>query len=216
MRRFFIVAPLALLFSTTFFVLLGQSIGLNHSHATKSSPPIQLNLTLSASENPVQVRQRHPLLPPPPKVSKTPALPTPALGAAQRAPEPQASHINIQFAQASSVSDIQLNAKLGSLEGVQVTPDVDPNPVALFRMPPQYPQRAINRHIEGKITVEFTIMPDGKVKPGSIMTIKASPKHIFDTAVKQAVYNWRFKPKHQNGQAVSFRARLTLTFKLER
>ncbi|CAG8998444.1 MAG: hypothetical protein CENE_00390 [Candidatus Celerinatantimonas neptuna] len=217
MRRFFVIASLALLFSTTFFVLLGQSIGLNHSHVTKSTPPIQLVLSPTTQERPVQVRQRQPILPPPPKPSHNPQLPTPTMGATSPPPiPPHTSHINVQFAPASSLSDIQLSATLGSLNGIQVTPSVDPNPVALFRMPPQYPQRAINRHIEGKITVEFTIMPNGKVKPGSIITIKAAPEHTFDTAVKRAVYNWRFKPRRQNGRTIAFRARQTLTFKLER
>ncbi|MEI8208578.1 MAG: TonB family protein [Methylococcales bacterium] len=93
------------------------------------------------------------------------------------------------------------------------TPTVSSGVVALFRVPPEYPARAANRHIEGWVKVEFTVQTDGSVDDAVV--ISAEPEEIFDEAALAAISKWRFKEKIVNGVAVAQRAVQKLQFKLE-
>ena len=92
-------------------------------------------------------------------------------------------------------------------------PTVSSGVVALFRVPPEYPARAANRHIEGWVKVEFTVQTDGSVDDAVV--ISAEPEEIFDDAALTAISKWRFKEKIVNGVAVTQRAVQKLQFKLE-
>ena len=85
--------------------------------------------------------------------------------------------------------------------------------VPLLRVPPKYPARAATRHIEGWVTVEFTIQTDGTV--GDAVVVSAEPEGIFDEAALTAISKWEFKEKMVNGIAVTQRAVQRLQFKLE-
>ncbi len=85
--------------------------------------------------------------------------------------------------------------------------------VALFRVPPEYPARAANRHIEGWVKVEFTVQTDGSVEDAVV--VSAEPEDIFNDAALTAISKWRFKEKIVNGVAVPQRAVQKLQFKLE-
>jgi periplasmic protein TonB len=84
--------------------------------------------------------------------------------------------------------------------------------VALERIQPKYPARAISRHIEGKVTLEFTISTTGSVV--NPVVVSAQPPDVFDEAALQAIRKWKFKQKIVNGNAVEQRATQTLQFKL--
>jgi protein TonB len=84
--------------------------------------------------------------------------------------------------------------------------------VALERIQPKYPARAISRHIEGKVTLEFTISTTGSVV--NPLVVSAQPPDVFDEAALQAIRKWKFKQKIVNGNAVEQRATQTLQFKL--
>ncbi len=85
--------------------------------------------------------------------------------------------------------------------------------VPLVRVPPKYPARAANRHIEGWVKVEFTIQTDGSVD--NAVVIGSEPEDIFDDAALTAIAKWKFKEKIVNGVAVPQRAVQKLQFKLE-
>ncbi len=85
--------------------------------------------------------------------------------------------------------------------------------VPLFRVPPKYPARAAARHIEGWVTVEFTIQTDGTVDDAIV--VSAEPEGIFDEAALTAIGKWEFKEKMVNGVSVTQRAVQRLQFKLE-
>lgn len=85
--------------------------------------------------------------------------------------------------------------------------------VALLRVPPKYPARAASRHIEGWVTVEFTVQTDGSVDDAVV--VGAEPEDIFDDAALTAISKWKFKEKIVNGIAVTQRAVQKLQFKLE-
>lgn len=84
--------------------------------------------------------------------------------------------------------------------------------VPLVRVPPKYPARAMSRHIEGWVKIEFTITTSGTVENPKV--VAAEPPDIFDDAALSAISEWEFKEKMVNGKAVEQRAVQTLQFKL--
>ena len=77
---------------------------------------------------------------------------------------------------------------------------------------PTYPSTAKQAEIEGKVTLSFTVNPDGTVS--NIEIVDANPPRMFDAAAKQAMSRWQFEPATENGQAVAKRATQTLNFQL--
>lgn len=80
------------------------------------------------------------------------------------------------------------------------------------RIPPRYPARALSRHMEGHVTVQFTVSASGSVESPSV--VSASPSGVFEEAALANIRQWRFKPKMVNGKPVSQRAVQTINFKL--
>lgn len=86
--------------------------------------------------------------------------------------------------------------------------------VPLSLVQPKYPSRAVNRHIEGWVKIEFTISTSGTVTDP--MIVASQPAEIFDYEALKAIKKWKFKEKIVNGVAVEQRAIQTLQFKLTR
>jgi protein TonB len=82
----------------------------------------------------------------------------------------------------------------------------------LVRVQPKYPSRAVNRHIEGWVKIEFTIDTSGDVTDTTI--VASQPTEVFDSEALKAIKKWKFKEKIVNGVAVEQRAIQTLQFKL--
>jgi protein TonB len=78
--------------------------------------------------------------------------------------------------------------------------EFDRNAVALVRIAPDYPVRALRRGIEGRVLLEFTIGRTGAVENAKV--IAAEPNSIFNDAALKAVRQWRYEPKIENGEAV--------------
>lgn len=95
---------------------------------------------------------------------------------------------------------------------VNTEPRISTGVVPLERVPPKYPARAADRHIEGWVKIEFTITTDGSVENAAV--VEAEPEDVFDEAALRAINQWRFKEKIVNGVAVEQRAVQTLQFKL--
>jgi len=93
-------------------------------------------------------------------------------------------------------------------------PRISTGVVPLERVPPKYPARAADRHIEGWVKVEFTITTDGAVRDAVV--VEAEPAEVFDEAALKAINQWIFKEKIVDGVAVEQRAVQTLQFKLTR
>lgn len=84
--------------------------------------------------------------------------------------------------------------------------------VATRQVIPQYPPRALRESIEGEVTVEFTVGADGSVS--EITIIDASPRGVFEAAVRRAIAGWAFRPAVRAGKPVATRVRQTLDFSL--
>lgn len=89
----------------------------------------------------------------------------------------------------------------------------DGDAVPMVRVPPQYPERALQRGIEGRVLIEFTITKSGSVKDAKI--IAAEPSSIFNKAAIKAVLQWKYNPKIVNGNPVEqVGVRISLPFRI--
>jgi protein TonB len=89
----------------------------------------------------------------------------------------------------------------------------DGDAVPMVRVPPQYPERAQQRGIEGRVLVEFTISKSGSVKNPKVIAYE--PSKIFNKSALKAVSQWKYNPKIEDGQAVEQRGiRISIPFVL--
>jgi protein TonB len=89
----------------------------------------------------------------------------------------------------------------------------DGDAVPMVRVPPQYPERAAQRGIEGRVMVEFTISRSGSVKNPKV--IHYEPSKIFNKAALKAVSQWKYNPKIEDGKAIEQKGiRVTFPFRL--
>lgn len=84
----------------------------------------------------------------------------------------------------------------------------------LVRIPPEYPERAAQRGVEGYAVVCFDVDADGK--PFNVEVCGEDPPGYFGRAAVRAVERWKYKPKIENGQPVPRRGlQINLSFNLD-
>ena len=88
----------------------------------------------------------------------------------------------------------------GAMKGMKLSAGSDRDVVPLVRIAPDYPQRALQRGLEGWVRVQFTITVTGTVKDPIV--VEADPKNIFDDAALKSIARWRYNPKVEDGVAV--------------
>ena len=115
-------------------------------------------------------------------------------------------------------------AGIGISAGVDTSMDIDTgggfsmasadgDAVPMVRVPPQSPERAQQRGIEGRVLVEFTISKSGSVKNPKVIAYE--PSKIFNKAAIKAVSQWKYNPKIENGKAVEQKGiRIAIPFRL--
>ena len=86
------------------------------------------------------------------------------------------------------------------LSGMNLNAPVDGDTLAIVRVLPRYPSRALSRGIEGWVLLEFTIDQLGQAV--DLMVIEADPKGMFDRAALNAIRKWKYRPKMQDGRPV--------------
>lgn len=84
--------------------------------------------------------------------------------------------------------------------------------IPIVPVQPQYPAKALFGNIEGYVTLEFTIQPDGSATDPQV--IDSKPRRVFDKAAINALLRSKFKPKVVNGKPVASRATFKYTFQL--
>jgi protein TonB len=114
---------------------------------------------------------------------------------------------------AASTSSATAKTSTAAGQGSNDNKTVVSGVVALLRVPPKYPARAASRHIEGWVTVEFTVQTDGSVDDAVV--VNSEPEGVFDEAALTAIGKWQFKEKIVNGVSVTQCAVQKLQFKLE-
>ena len=70
------------------------------------------------------------------------------------------------------------------------------DPRLLSAPSPRYPLMALRRKLEGQVTVQFTIQPDGSV--ASPRVVAGDPPGVFDEAALVAASRWRFEAGSQS------------------
>lgn len=100
----------------------------------------------------------------------------------------------------SNVATLSPTVDAGSaMSKMSLSAGSDRDTIPLVRVPPDYPQRAISRGLEGWVQVQFTITGTGAVKDAVV--VKSSNK-IFEEAALKSILRWRYNPKIEGGVAV--------------
>jgi len=84
-------------------------------------------------------------------------------------------------------------------------------PVALHQVEPEYPRRARQRNITGKVVISCTVNVDGSV--ADPVVIESSPKGVFEQCACSALKQWTFRPAFRQGDPVA--SRITIPFRFE-
>jgi len=169
--------------------------------------PIVDFVRLAPEIQPPQRDEREPPEEPdPPEVPPTPSF------ALQTANQPQLSAPQIEMTAAITSGPLLDMTPLAAPASNKQTVLSGHELMPLVRVPPRYPGRAARLQIEGSVTVEFTITADGSVADPAI--IESDPPRVFDKAALQAIVQWKFKPRVEDGQAVESRASQRIEFAL--
>jgi len=132
----------------------------------------------------VQTKQRKVNKPPtPPAEPPKPDLPKPSA---------QAQTVN-----AFDIGAIDLSADLNIDAGL-IGSGGDGDFLPIVKVAPQYPRRALQKGLEGHVTVEFTVTALGTVIDPKV--IDANPPNIFNRAAINAVKKFKYKPKIVDGK----------------
>jgi TonB family protein len=78
------------------------------------------------------------------------------------------------------------------------------------RVPPEYPQFALESNLSGWVEMEFTVARDGSVR--DVKVVESEPRRTFDAAAMAAMRRYHYEPVIQNGEPVEQRARLRMRF----
>ena len=107
-------------------------------------------------------------------------------------------------------TDVDAGLELGTDGGFSLA-SADGDAVPMVRVPPQYPERAQQKGIRGRVLVEFTITKSGSVKDAKVIAFE--PSTIFNKAAIKAVLQWKYNPKIVNGKPVEQRGvKVALSF----
>lgn len=196
--RLAISVVLSLVVTLALFWFMQFLISSGDKELDKPEDRINVEIVRVKRDEQVQERKREP--PQPPQPQERPP------------PPPMDMTRNLKPNLGSGIGIPQMNTGLSGGLGVGTLQEGDPIPVAAI--PPQYPRDALMQGISGWVRVEFTINPDGSVSDARV--VDAEPRRgIFDREALRAITRWRFKPKVQDGVAISSRAGYTIDFKLD-
>lgn len=87
------------------------------------------------------------------------------------------------------------------------------SPIKLYEQRPNYTPDAMRARIQGAVTVEAFVLPDGSVGSPRVVRSLDSVFGLDQEAIK-AVLKWRFKPGMRLGQPVPVRVTIEVTFTL--
>lgn len=194
-----VAVALALFLAMKFMISMGQQ----EARPTEDLAGVDF-IRLKRDES-IEVKQREREKPPPPK--KPP--PPPKLDVKQNV-KPQTQPLDIDMPRMDASLRMGGGPFLGSFGARAVSGDGEAIPVVAIA--PQYPRQAAIQKIEGYVTLEFEIEPDGTVNNPRI--VAADPPRVFNQDALRAITRWKFKPTVIDGKPVRDTGRFTLRFKL--
>ena len=99
-----------------------------------------------------------------------------------------------------NIDKASMSADLGAfdLAGLNLNAPVDGDTLAIVRVLPRYPSRALSRGIEGWVLMEFAIDELGLAVSPAV--IESEPPGIFDRAALSAVKRWKYRPMIEDGR----------------
>lgn len=91
---------------------------------------------------------------------------------------------------------------------------LEQQPRPMVRVPPQYPNNAASKGIEGYVTLTFSVNSRGEVE--DVQVIDANPKGVFEKEARRALRKWKYQPRIEQGNAVAMQGlAVTLDFRLD-
>ena len=84
------------------------------------------------------------------------------------------------------------------------------SPLILESFMPVFPVKAETAHIEGFVTLRFTVTKYGKIE--GIEVVDAVPAGYFEDSALTALKNYRFKPAMKNGESIDYTLELPFVF----
>ena len=110
---------------------------------------------------------------------------------------------------------LQGDQDMGLSLGVKIWDEaqVDAKPVALFRVKPVYPQSAMIKNINGRVSIKLLVDRDGTVK--TVEVLNSEPEGMFEEATLKEVNQWRVQPAKVKGNPVACWVKTYIIFELE-
>jgi len=206
--RFMGATGVSLLVTLSLFLLMYYIIRPSDIGDLIKAERVSIDFARIQQDEPIRTKERRPPKEPPP--SEQPPPPLKFQVAKQSKPVTQTFNMDIP--------NLDLRMNLGGGPYIAAMGQQSPRVaqqgevIPVVQVPPQYPRRALLSNIEGFVTMEFTIKPDGSVT--DIDVVAAKPPGIFNAAAVTALRRWKFKPKIVDGQAVEQRALQSINFTL--
>lgn len=185
-RAINLVFAVALAAAITFglFFLMQFLIAMDAEQPERGDSIKIADITMPEIELEVQRVQPKPELPDQPE--ELPDLPAPEI------------NLNAPTGEGIQVGRVQVN--LGDLGGGASISASDAEYLPIVVIQPQYPNRALERGIEGWCQVMFTVDENGGVQDAVV--VDADPPSIFDQASLRAVARFKFNPRTKDGKPV--------------
>jgi len=99
-----------------------------------------------------------------------------------------------------AINVARVNVDVGGIDATAVVGINDSEMLPIVTVPPQYPNRALSRGIEGWCLVMFTVTETGTVI--NPVVVDADPPDIFDNASVRAVTRFKYNPRVEDGVPV--------------
>ncbi|ENM5779458.1 energy transducer TonB [Vibrio mimicus] len=201
MGRLILASPIALAVTLALFSLMAWMVDNGGKSIPKPTNTLNFTMVMAEQEQDVQRRQRS--IPEQPQV---PQVPTQAPARSEQTAALDVSSLN-------PMVDLNLST---AIEGVAVNApqfgefSVNQQVMPLHRIEPNYPAKALQRGVEGYVTLRFNIDELGKTR--DIEVVDSNPKRYFEREAMLALRNWKYQPKIVDGKAV---VQTGLTVRLE-
>jgi protein TonB len=151
------------------------------------------------------IQRKKPEKPPPPKTPPPPEMKV------QTDVKPQTTPLPVNIPNINMTMSMTGGPFLGTFTNAA---DIqgDAELIPLVRIAPQYPQKALRDGIEGEVTLEITVGPDGSVKDARVKSAK--PRGVFESVAVTAAFKGRFRPKVVDGKPMETTGTYTVKFAL--